>query len=75
MYEWAFCIFHVTWVVHGGPQSQVPFSGRDSVKVRRGQGHMQASLGHAVHHHGQSECRSPRRNHGAGNLPCVLVLV
>ena len=41
---WLFAYFDVSWVVHGGPRSQVPCSGRDAMKVRRGQGHMQASL-------------------------------
>ena len=30
--------FEVSWVVHGGPRSQVPCSGRDAMEVRRGQG-------------------------------------
>ena len=41
---WLFAYFHVSWVVHGGPRSQVTCSGRDAMEVRRGQGHMQASL-------------------------------
>ena len=41
---WLFVYFDVSWVVHGGPRSQVPCSGRDAMEVRRGQGHMQASL-------------------------------
>ena len=41
---WLFAYFDVLWVVHGGPRSQVPCSGRDAMEVRRGQGHMQASL-------------------------------
>ena len=41
---WMFAYFDVSWVVHGGPRSQVPCSGRDAMEVRRGQGHMQASL-------------------------------
>ena len=40
---WFFAYFDVSWVVHGGPRSQVPCSGRDAMEVRRGQGHMQAS--------------------------------
>ena len=40
---WLFAYFDVSWVVHGGPRSQVPCSGRDAMEVRRGQGHMQAS--------------------------------
>ena len=39
---WLFAYFDVSWVVHGGPRSQVP--GRDAMEVRRGQGHIQASL-------------------------------
>ena len=41
---WLFAYFDVSWVVHGGPRSQVPCSGTDAMEVRRGQGHMQASL-------------------------------
>ena len=41
---WLFVYFDVSWVVHGGPRSQVPCSSRDAMEVRRGQGHMQASL-------------------------------
>ena len=41
---WLFASFDMSWVVHGGPRSQVPCSGRDAMEVRRGQGHMQASL-------------------------------
>ena len=41
---WLFAYFDVSWVVHGRPRSQVPCSGRDAMEVRRGQGHMQASL-------------------------------
>ena len=37
---WLFAYFDVSWVVHGGPRSQVPWSGRDAMEVRRGQGHM-----------------------------------
>ena len=40
---WLFAYFDVSWVVHGGPRSQVPCSGRDAMEVGRGQGHMQAS--------------------------------
>ena len=41
---WLFAYFDVLWVVHGGPRSQVPWSDRDAMEVRRGQGHMRASL-------------------------------
>ena len=40
---WLFAYVDVSWVVHGGPRSQVPCSGRDAMEVRRGPGHMQAS--------------------------------
>ena len=45
---WLFAYFDVSWVVHGGARSQVPCSGRDAVEVRRGQGHMQASLDQSI---------------------------
>ena len=41
---WLFAYFDVSWVVHGGPRSQVPCSGRDAMEVRGGQGHMRAAL-------------------------------
>ena len=41
---WLFAYFDMSWVVHGGPRSQVPCSGRDAMEVRMGQGHMQAYL-------------------------------
>ena len=41
---WLLAYFDVLWVVHRGPRSQVPCSGRDAMGVRRGQGHMLASL-------------------------------
>ena len=45
---WLFAYFDVSRVVHGGPRSQVPCSGRDAMEVRRGEGHMQASLNHTI---------------------------
>ena len=45
---WLFAYFDVSWVVHGGPRSQVPSSGRDAMEVRRGQGYMQASLNQKI---------------------------
>ena len=45
---WLFAYFDVSWVVHGGPRSQVPCSARDAMEVRRGQGHMQASLNQSI---------------------------
>ena len=45
MYDVGFADFDVSWVVHEGPRSQVPCSGKDAMEVRRGHGHMQASLG------------------------------
>ena len=48
MYDTAFCKFDVSWVVQGGPRSEVPFSGMVAMEVRRGRGHMQASLGQTL---------------------------
>ena len=45
---WLFANFDVSLVVHGGPQLQGPCSGRDAMEVKRGQGHMQASLKHTL---------------------------
>ena len=45
---WLFAYFDVSWVVHGGPRSQVPCSGRYAMEVRRGQGHMEASLNQSI---------------------------
>ena len=45
---WLFAYFDVSWVVHGGPRSQVPCSGRDTMEVRRGEGHMQALLNQSI---------------------------
>ena len=50
--KWFFAYFDVSWVLHGGPRSQVPCSGRDAMEVRRGQGHMQASLNHTIEQDG-----------------------
>ena len=53
--SWLFAFFDVSWVVHGALGLQVPCSSRDAMDVRRGHGHMQASLGEsALLHHGQS---------------------
>ena len=49
---WLFAYFDVLWAVHGGPRSQVPSSGRDAMEVRRGQGHMQASVSQAIEQDG-----------------------
>ena len=32
---WLLAYFDVSWVVHGGPRSQVPCSGRDAMELRR----------------------------------------
>ena len=45
---WLFAYFDVSWVVHGGPRSQVPCLGRDAMEVRRGKGRMQASLNKSI---------------------------
>ena len=61
---WLLAYFDVSWVVHGGPWSQVPCSGRDSMELRRGQGHMQASLGQTLQHHvRRSTARIDRADH------------
>ena len=54
---WLFAYFDVSWVVHGGARSQVPCSGSDAMEVRRGQGHMQASLNQAIEHDGIKKSR------------------
>ena len=41
---WLFAYVDMSCVVHGGPRSQMPCSGRDAMEVRRGHGQMQASL-------------------------------
>ena len=48
---WLFAYFDVSLVVHGGPRSEVPCSGRDTMEVRRGHGHMQASLNQNINQH------------------------
>ena len=45
---WLFAYFDMSWVVHGEPRSQVPCSGRGAMEVRRGKGHMQASLNQSI---------------------------
>ena len=47
---WLFAYFDVSWVVHGGPRSQVPCSGRDAMEARRGNGYVQASLAQTLQH-------------------------
>ena len=66
---WLFAYFDVSWVVHGGPRSQIPCSGKDAMEVRRGQCHMQASLGQTLQH--QQHVRRPtvgfdRADHATG---------
>ena len=41
---WLYAYFDMSWVVHGGPRSQVPCSDRDAMEATRGQGHMQVPL-------------------------------
>ena len=72
---WLFADFDLSWVVHGRPRSQVPCSGRDAMEVRRGQGHMQASLEENIH---QQQHGIERVDPGAnppGILLCVLALI
>ena len=73
---WLFAYIDVSWVVHGGPRSQVPCSGRDAMEVWRGQGHMQASLGYGARdHHSQSKCRTGETTARASILPCAPALI
>ena len=72
---WLFAYVDVCWVAHGGPRSQVPCSGRDAMEVRRGQGHMPASLRQTALRHCQCEFRSAEPAAAAGILPCVLTVV
>ena len=74
---WLFAYFDVSWVVHGGPRLQVPCSGRDAMEVRRGQGHMQASLNQTISQAGIARvdgrateagiCRAVRSSGDLGN--------
>ena len=66
---WLFAYFDVSWVVHGGPRSQVPCSGRDAMEVRRGQGHMQASLNRTIEQRDGIK-RVDRRAAAPGILSC-----
>ena len=75
---WLLAYFDVSWVVHGGPWSQIPCSGRDAMQVRRGQGHMRASLGQTLqhrHHVRRSMARIDGADHGTGILSCVLAII
>ena len=72
---WLFTYFDVSWVVHGGARSPVPCLGRDAMEVRRGQGHMQASLEQTLQH--QQHVRRAgfdRADLGTGILSCVLAM-
>ena len=67
---WILAYFDASWVVHRGPRSEVPCSGRDAMEVRRYEGHMQASLGQsALPHHGQTKCHANRVNCGVDIWP------
>ena len=76
VHDMVVCIL-VSWVVHGGPWSQVPCSGRDAMEVRRGQGHMQASLNQTISQDGIARvggraakagiCRAVRSRGDLGN--------
>ena len=69
---WLFAYFNLSWVVHGGPRSQVPCSGRDAMEVSRGHGHMQASLEQNLHHQQHVGQGIDRACHATCMLPCVL---
>ena len=45
---WVFAYFAMSWVVHGEALSQIQCPGTDAMEVRRGQGHMQPSLGQTL---------------------------
>ena len=61
---WRFAYFGVSWVVHGGPRLQLPCSSRDVTEVRRGQGHMHASLNQNIdQQHGMGD----QAGRGAGD--------
>ena len=72
---WLFAYFEVLWVVHKGPRSPVPCSGRDAMEVTRGQGHMQASLQQNIHHQQHGFQGIHRVAHGTGVLLRVLALI
>ena len=67
---WLFAYFDVSWVVHGGPRSQVPCSGRDVMEVRRGQGHMQASLKQTISQDGIARVDGPAAEAGICRAAC-----
>ena len=68
-------LIDVSWVVHGGPRSQVPWSGRDAMEVRRGQGHMQASLEQNIHQQQHGFEEFDRAFDPPRILLCVLTLI
>ena len=72
---WLLAYFDVSRVVHMGPRSQVPCSGRDAMEVRRGQGHMQASL--ELNFQPQQHVRQgiDRADHATGILSCILAMI
>ena len=72
---WLFAYFDVSRVVHGGARSQVPGSGRDAMGVRRGQGHMQASLEQNLQHQQHVRIKFDPAHHGTGILSCILVMI
>ena len=72
---WLFAYFDMSWFVHGGARSQVPCSGKDAMEVRRGQGHMQASLEHNLHHQQHVGQGIDRAHHATGILSCALALI
>ena len=73
---WLLAYFDVSWVVHGGPQLQASWSHTDAMEVRRGQGHVHASLGQIALRHGQCEARLVILAAAAASiLPCVLLVI
>ena len=72
---WLFAYFDVSWVVHGGPRSQVSCSGRDAIEVRRGQGHMQPSLNQILTNSMASKELIQELIHQVSVLLCVVALI
>ena len=70
-----FAYFDVSWVVHGGPRSQVPCSGRDAMEVKRGQGHMQASLNQSIWQQDGNERRLDELMKHVYVVLCVLAVI
>ena len=74
MYDMAVCKLGRVVGCARGARSQIPCSGSDAMEVRRGQGHMQASIGETLqheHHIRRSTAGIDRADHGKSTLSCV----